>query len=65
LYKRLLVFYALIVVSILVLTIFVENHPISNFDLNVTEEIQEHRAWDFTPLMKFVSVFGNPSLHFF
>ena len=61
-YKRLLVFYALIVVSILGLTIFVENYPLSNFDLNVTAEIQEHRALDFTPLMNFISLFGNPGV---
>jgi membrane-associated phospholipid phosphatase len=46
--------------GILGLTTFVENHPISNFDLNVTAEVQEQRAWDFTPLMIFISVFGNP-----
>ena len=52
-------------VGILGLTTFVENHPISNFDLNVTAEIQEQRAWDFAPLMKFISVFGNPVIAFF
>jgi len=57
--KNLLAFYALIVVSIIGLIIFVENHPISNFDLLMTEEIQEQRAWDITLPMKFISVFGD------
>ncbi|MGA3287790.1 MAG: phosphatase PAP2 family protein [Bacteroidota bacterium] len=57
--KRLLAFYALIVVSIIGLTIFVQNHPISSFDLHMTEEIQEQRAWDLTLPMKFISVFGD------
>jgi membrane-associated phospholipid phosphatase len=52
-------FYALIVLSIIGLTIFVQNHPISNFDLHMTEEIQEQRAWDLTLPMKFISVFGD------
>ena len=47
-------------VSIIGLTIYVRNYPVSRFDLNVTEEIQEQRAWDFTPLMKFISIFGDP-----
>jgi membrane-associated phospholipid phosphatase len=57
--KNLIAFYALIVVSIIGLTIFVQSYPISNFDLDVTREIQEQRAWDPTLLMKFVSVFGD------
>ncbi len=57
--KRLLAFYALILVSIVGLTIFVQNYPVSNFDLDVTREIQEQRAWDPTLLMKFVSIFGD------
>jgi len=58
--KRLIAFYALIAVSIIVLTIFVRNYPISHFDLNMTQEIQEQRAWDLTFLMKFISIFGEP-----
>lgn len=57
--KNLLAFYTLVVVSIIGLTIFVENHPISNFDLQMTQEIQEQRAWDLTLPMKFISVFGD------
>ena len=57
--KRLLAFYASIAVSIIGLTFFVENYPISNFDLRMTQEIQEQRGWDPTLLMKFISSFGN------
>ena len=57
--KRLLALSALIVVSIIGLTIFVENFPISNFDLDVTHAIQEQRAWDPTVLMRFISIFGD------
>ena len=57
--KHLLTFYALVVVSIIGLIFFVEYHPISNFDLHMTEEIQEQRAWDITLPMKFISVFGD------
>jgi undecaprenyl-diphosphatase len=57
--KHLLAFYALVVVSIIGLIFFVEYHPISNFDLHMTEEIQEQRAWDITLPMKFISVFGD------
>jgi len=57
--KHLLTFYALVVVSIIGLIFFVEYHPISNFDLHMTEEIQEQRAWDLTLPMKFISVFGD------
>ena len=57
--KRLLAFYALVVVSIIGLTIFVQNYPISSFDLTMTREIQEQRAWDLTLLMKFISIFGD------
>jgi undecaprenyl-diphosphatase len=28
----------------------------------MTREIQEQRAWDLTPLMKFVSLFGDPGI---
>jgi undecaprenyl-diphosphatase len=57
--KRLLALYALIVVSIIGLTIFVQNFPISNFDLDITRAIQEQRAWDPTLLMRFISIFGD------
>jgi membrane-associated phospholipid phosphatase len=57
--KHLLAFYTLVVVSIIGLIIFVENHPISNFDLDMTQEIQEQRSWDVTLPMKFISVFGD------
>jgi undecaprenyl-diphosphatase len=46
-------------VSIIGLTIFVEYHPISSFDLHMTQEIQEQRTWDLTVPMKFISVFGD------
>lgn len=57
--KRLLAFYALVVVSIIGLTIFVQNYPISSFDLTMTREIQEQRTWDLTLLMKSISIFGD------
>jgi uncharacterized membrane protein YdjX (TVP38/TMEM64 family) len=57
--KRLLALYALIVVCIIGLTIFVEKFPISNFDLDITRAIQEQRAWDPTLFMRFVSIFGD------
>jgi membrane-associated phospholipid phosphatase len=57
--KRLLALYALIVVSIVGLTIFVQNFPVSNFDLDITRAIQEQRAWDPTLLMRFISIFGD------
>jgi len=57
--KRLLAIYALVVVSIIGLIFFVEYHPISDFDLHMTQEIQEQRAWDLTFSMKFISVFGD------
>jgi membrane-associated phospholipid phosphatase len=57
--KRLLAFYALVVISIIGLTVFVQNFPVSNFDLQVTREIQEQRAWDPTLLMKSISIFGD------
>ena len=60
--KRLLAFYALVAVSIMGLIFFVLNYPISSFDLHITQEIQEQRAWDLTPLMKFVSIFGDPRI---
>ena len=54
-----LAFYALIIVSIIGLIYFVQHHPVSNFDLHMTEEIQEQRAWDITLPMKFISIFGD------
>ena len=51
--------FALIVVSIIGLTIFVEEFPVSNFDLDITHAIQEQRAWDPTLLMRFISIFGD------
>jgi len=57
--KRLLAVYALTVVSIIGLTFFVQIYPISRFDLLMTEEIQEQRAWDLTLPMKFISFFGD------
>jgi undecaprenyl-diphosphatase len=58
--KRLLAVYALVVVSIIGLTVFVQNYPVSNFDLNITREIQEQRPWDLTRLMTVISIFGDP-----
>ena len=58
--KRLLALYALIVISIIGLSIFVEKFPVSNFDLDITRAIQEQRAWDPTLLMRFISIFGDP-----
>jgi undecaprenyl-diphosphatase len=57
--KRLLAVYALVVVSIIGLTVFVQNYPVSNFDLNITQEIQEQRPWDLTRLMTVISIFGD------
>lgn len=57
--KRLFAFYALVVVSIIGLTVLVENYPISSFDLFVTREIQAQRAWDPTLLMRCISIFGD------
>lgn len=73
--KRLLVFYTLIVVSIIGLTVFVQINPLSSFDLDITREIQKQRGWDPTLLMTMISAFGGaaggtlsiviPSLVFF
>ncbi len=60
--KHLLAFYALVAISIIGLILLVQNYPISSFDLHMTREIQEQRAWDLTPLMKFVSLFGDPGI---
>ena len=58
--KRLLAFYALVAVGIIGLTFFVQSYPISHFDLFVTQEIQELKTGNFTSLMEFISIFGNP-----
>ena len=60
--KRVFAFCALVIVSIIGLIVFVQNYPISNFDLLVTREIQEQRAWDPTPLMKCISIFGDAAV---
>jgi len=57
--KHLIGFYILVVVSIIGLTFFVRIYPISTFDLLMTEEIQEQRAWDITLPMKCISFFGD------
>jgi membrane-associated phospholipid phosphatase len=57
--KRLLGFYVLVIASIIGLTFFVQIYPISKFDLLMTEEIQEQRAWNLTLPMKFISFFGD------
>ncbi len=57
--KELFAFYALVAVCLIGLTYFVQSYPISGFDLFMTKEIQEQRAWDLTFLMKFISSFGN------
>jgi len=58
--KRLVTFYALVAISLIGLTFFVQNHPISGFDLYMTHEIQEQRAWDITFPMKCISTFYDP-----
>ncbi len=63
--KNLLAFYALVAVSIVGLIFFVQSYPISGFDLYMTQEIQEQRAWDLTFLMKFISIFGDPVIALF
>ena len=60
--KHLLAFYALVAVSIVGLIFFVRSYPLSSFDLHMTQKIQESRAWDLTPVMKFVSIFGDPGI---
>jgi len=57
--KRLLVYYAFIVCTIMGLIFFVHSHPISSFDIYVTHEIQEFKMGHFASLMKFISFFGN------
>ncbi len=58
--KRLLVFYTLIACTIVGLIFFVHYHPTSFFDTHVTHEIQELKIGNFTSLMRFISIFGNP-----
>jgi undecaprenyl-diphosphatase len=57
--KHLFAFYALIAVSIIGLTYFVQTYPISGFDLYMSHEIQEQKGWDLTFIMKFISIFYN------
>ena len=57
--KHLLAFYALIAVSIIGLTFFVQSYPVSFFDLNITQEIQEIKMGHLTKVMEFISIFGN------
>ena len=57
--KHLFAFYALIVVSIIGLTYFVQSYPISFFDLDITREIQEIQMGHLTKAMVFISIFGN------
>ena len=42
------------------LIFFVHYHPTSSFDIYVTQEIQELKTGNFTSVMKFISIFGNP-----
>ena len=60
--KRLLVFYAFIAGAIIGLIFFVHYFPASSFDIYVTQEIQELTTGNFTSVMKFISIFGNPIL---
>ena len=60
--KHLFAFYALIAVSVIGLTYFVQTYPISGFDLYMTREIQEQKGWDLTFIMKFISIFYNAGI---
>ncbi len=60
--KNLFAFYALIVVSVIGLTYFVQTYPISGFDFYMTREIQEQKGWDLTFIMKFISIFYNAGI---
>lgn len=57
--KHLFAFYALVAVSIIGLTYFVQTYPISGFDLYMSHEIQKQKGWDLTFIMKFISIFYN------
>ena len=57
--KHLLAFYALIAVSIIGLTYFVQSYPVSFIDLDITREIQEIKMGHLTKVMEFISIFGN------
>ncbi|MBF0490035.1 MAG: phosphatase PAP2 family protein [Candidatus Omnitrophica bacterium] len=57
--KHLIAFYALIAISLIALTFFVQYYPISFLDTFVTHEVQEIKMGHFTFLMTFISVFGN------
>ena len=58
--NRILTFYSLVVISVIMLTCFVQSNPISVFDHYMTREIQLQRGWDLTFLMKFISSFYDP-----
>ena len=58
--RELFVFYALVAVSVIGLTYFVQSYPISGFDLYMTREIQQQSGWGLTFLMKFISSFYDP-----
>ncbi len=57
--KRLLAFYALVAISVIGLTFFVQNYPISFLDIYVTHEIQGIKMGQFPFAMTFISIFGN------
>jgi undecaprenyl-diphosphatase len=58
--KRLFTFYVLVASCLIALTYFVQRYPISRFDIYVTQEIQDFKMGNFTSLMEFISLFGNP-----
>ena len=58
--KRLLVLYVFIARNIIGLIFFVHYFPASSFDIYVTHEIQEHTIVNSAPVMKYISIFGNP-----
>jgi membrane-associated phospholipid phosphatase len=58
--KEIFAFYALVAVSVIGLTYFVQSYPISGFDYFMTREIQAERGWNFTFLMKSISSFYDP-----
>jgi undecaprenyl-diphosphatase len=60
--KNLFAFYALIAVSVIGLTYFVQSYPISGFDFYMTREIQDQKGWDLTFIMKFISIFYNAGI---
>jgi undecaprenyl-diphosphatase len=58
--KELIIIYALVAAGIVGLILIVRNYPLSNFDLNITREIQKQRVWDLTFFMEIISIFGDP-----